>query len=138
MVRIKKSRALGLLNLTPLLDVMFLLIIFFLVATRFADEERELEVILPSASEARPMTVEPEIIIVNIDDQGRVMVGGKFVDPTELELLLRQAAANNPVNQTVNIRADKRVPLEHAVDVINICKKVGIYDPVITTEGPGG
>ena len=51
-VKIKNSRALGTLSLTPLIDVVFLLLVFFLVATRFAQEDRELDVLLPSASTA--------------------------------------------------------------------------------------
>ena len=49
-VKIKKGTALGALSLTPLIDIVFLLLIFFLVATRFAEEDRERDVELPSAS----------------------------------------------------------------------------------------
>ena len=51
-VKIKQGRALAALSMTPLIDVVFLLLIFFLVATRFEQEDRELDVVLPSASEA--------------------------------------------------------------------------------------
>ena len=54
-IKLKQGRALGSLSLTPLIDVVFLLLIFFLVATRFAQEDRELDVELPSASEAKPL-----------------------------------------------------------------------------------
>ena len=65
-VKIKQGRALAALSMTPLIDVVFLLLIFFLVATRFEQEDRELDVVLPSASEAKPMTVAPEELFVNI------------------------------------------------------------------------
>ena len=51
-VKIDKGSALDSLSLTPLIDIVFLLLIFFLVATKFAEEERELAVMLPEASEA--------------------------------------------------------------------------------------
>ena len=50
-VRIRKSSVLQSLSLTPLIDVVFLLLVFFLVATRFAEEDRQLDVKLPTASE---------------------------------------------------------------------------------------
>ena len=56
-VRIDKGSALDSLSLTPLIDIVFLLLIFFLVATKFAEEERELAVMLPEASEAQPLSI---------------------------------------------------------------------------------
>ena len=69
-VKIRSSRALGTLNLTPLIDVVFLLLVFFLVATRFAEEDRELDVLLPSASEAAAVTAEPNELAINISETG--------------------------------------------------------------------
>ncbi len=69
-VAIKKSTALGKLNLTPMIDVVFLLLIFFLVATRFEEQERELNVVLPQASEAMPLTAKPKELFVNVDREG--------------------------------------------------------------------
>ena len=134
-VRIKKNAAAGMLSMTPLIDVLFMLLIFFLVATKFADEDYELDLILPAASEAQPLTVQPKIVIINVDADGRYLVDGKFLDIDELSLLLQQTVANNPVNQTVHIRADKRVPVEYPVQAINACMKAGIYDHRLMTEG---
>jgi len=132
-VRIKKGTALGSLSLTPLIDVVFLLLIFFLVATRFAQEDRELDVPLPDASEAKPLTVAPKEIFVNIDKDGRYFVDGQVLEPVELEDILLRAATNNPVNQSVVIRADKRVAFDYVVQAINLCKKAGIHDYMANT-----
>ncbi len=134
-VKLKRGQALGTLSLTPLIDVVFLLLIFFLVATRFAQEDRELDVVLPSASEARPLTVQPRELFVNIDHQGNFFIDGKTLNGDEVEAVLRQAVANNPVNQSVIIRADKRVQLDYAVLVMNLCNKVGILDYKLTIDG---
>ncbi len=134
-VKLKRGQALGTLSLTPLIDVVFLLLIFFLVATRFAQEDRELDVVLPSASEARPLTVQPRELFVNIDHQGNFFIDGKTLNGEEVEAVLRQAVANNPVNQSVIIRADKRVQLDYAVLVMNLCNKVGILDYKLTIDG---
>ena len=59
-VKIRKGNALSSLSLTPLIDVVFLLLVFFLVTTRFAQEDYELNVVLPSASKAQPLIAEPK------------------------------------------------------------------------------
>jgi biopolymer transport protein ExbD len=134
-VKIKTDTALGSLSLTPLIDVVFLLLIFFLVATRFAQEDRELDVPLPDASEAQPLMVAPTEIFINIDKEGRYFVDGKILEAAELEAILVRAATNNPVNQAVIIRADKRVPFDFVVQAINLCKRAGIHEYMANTAG---
>jgi len=134
-VKIKKSSSLDVLNLTPLIDVVFQLLLFFLVVTRFASEDRELDVMLPAASEAKPLIAQPRELFVNIDHQGQYFVQGKIVSGDEVERILRQAAADNPASQSVIIRADKRVQLDSAVFVMNACNKAGIFDYTLTTSG---
>jgi biopolymer transport protein ExbD len=136
-VKIKKGTALGSLSLTPLIDVVFLLLVFFLVATRFAQEDRELEVQLPTASEARPLTEEPKELFVNIDKDGNYFVSGQRLAATEVEGALRQAVADNPVNQSVVIRADRRVPFDFVVTVMDLCNRAGVRDYTVTTQGEG-
>ena len=135
-VQFQSGNSLTSLSLTPLIDVVFLLLIFFLVATRFAEEERELDLPLPDATEAQPLTVEPQEIFVNIDQAGQYVVSGQQVSLDELEQILNRAAANNPVHQSVIIRADKRVPFDFVVQAINLCKKVGIRKYMANTAGP--
>lgn len=136
-IKIKQSRALGALSLTPLIDVVFLLLIFFLVATRFADQDRELDVELPAASEAVPLTVQPKEVFVNINKDGQFFMGGRFMEADEVEDMLRVAVQNNPVNQSVIIRADKRVEFDYVITVMNLCNKVHA-DYTVTTAGEGG
>lgn len=134
-VRIKQGTSLGVLNMTPLIDVVFQLLLFFLVATRFAAEDRELDVMLPAASEAKPLIAQPRELFVNIDHQGQYFIQGKIVSGDEVEHILRQAAVDNPANQSVIIRADRRVQLDAAVFVMNACNKAGIFDYTLTTSG---
>jgi biopolymer transport protein ExbD len=137
-VKINKGAALSALSITPLIDVVFLLLIFFLVASRFEQEDRELAVQLPSASEAKPLTEKPREVFVNIDKSGRYYVGGKILPAEEVYEVLRRASTDNPGHQSVVIRADKRVALDYAVVVMNLCNRAGIFDYTITTEGDGG
>jgi len=133
-IRIEKGQALSSLSLTPLIDVVFLLLIFFLVATRFAEEERELEVVLPEASEAKPLIVKPKELMVNVTAQGEYFVNGKALDEAGLELALKQAWVNNPGRQQVVIRADRESRTRHVAVVMNLCNKANIHDYTLATE----
>ena len=151
-VHIDKGSALATISLTPLIDVVFLLLIFFLVATKFAEEERELDVVLPEASEAQPLTSVPKEIFVNVvyyvetgktahlpDDQKlRYFVTGKMLNLTQLEQVLKQAWVNNPGRQTVVVRADERCQYKHVIAAKNACLKANIRDIRETTRQAGG
>ena len=139
-VKIDKGRSAGLVNLTPMIDVVFQLLLFFLVASKFAEDERELKIVLPHASEARPLTTKPDLLFVNVDAQGRYFIGREEFNADGLEAKLQQIAANNPGQQTVEIRADRQCRWEFVVTVMNLCNKVGIRDYRVTTtalEKPG-
>jgi biopolymer transport protein ExbD len=133
-ITIRKSKALESLNLTPLIDIVFLLLIFFLVATRFAQEDRELPVQLPSAANALPMTLEPNELIVNVDQSGTYIVQGTAMDLAGVERVVRQAVADNPIQQVVVIRGDKNVPLQAAVTLMDLCAKLKVPSYKISTE----
>jgi len=124
-VKLNTGASLGALSMMPLLDEVFLLLIFFLVATRFAEEDREMEMPLPDASEAMPLTVAPKEVFININVDGRFFVGGKEVEAAELEQILMRTSANNP-HQTAIIRADKNVPWQFVITAGNLCKRAGV------------
>lgn len=127
-ITLKSSKALGLFNMTPMFDMMFLLIIFFLVTSQFEQEERELDVQLPEGTEAMPLTARPQEIFINIDEQGRYFVDSKILSLAELEQFLRQAATNNPTRATVIVRADKRAQWDYVAAAFRACNKAGIRD----------
>jgi biopolymer transport protein ExbD len=135
-VKIEKGKAAELLNFTPMIDVVFLLLIFFLVATHFADEDRELDVTLASASEARPLTAPEEAVFVNIDREGKFFVDGRAMAVDDMEAFLRQKLTNNPASLAVKIRPDTRGSLQPYVTAVNICKKVGIRNASLVTQAP--
>ena len=126
------------IEMTPMIDMVFLLLIFFLVATRFAQEDREIDVPLPDASEAMPLTIAPKELFINIDQDGKFLVNGQILDADELEEVLVRAVTNNPVNQSVVIRSHKRAAVEYTVTAINLCKRAGIRDYMMNTIGEGG
>jgi len=136
-VKIDKGSALSNLSITPLIDVVFLLLIFFLVATKFAEIERQQEVLLPDASEAKPMTDEPNELFINIDEKGRYFVSGEMVDLAELDDILKQAYIDNPGNASVIIRADERAMFKFIFAARNACIKARIFDVREAARGGG-
>ena len=109
-------------DLTPVIDVVFLLLIFFLVATEYHQEERELDVVLPEVTQAQPLTMTKELI-VNITKAGEYKVAGRDYDEQQLYLIIREAKENNP-QMTALIRGDGQSALRHAVRVMGMCNKV--------------
>jgi biopolymer transport protein ExbD len=133
-IQLNKGRALDSLNLTPLIDVVFLLLIFFLVATQFSQDDQQLPIKLPSARNALPMTVLPEELVVNIGADGSYMVRGERVQAERLEAILAQSVADNPVQQTVILRGDRRTEFQSVVTVIDMCNRVKVPSYRITTS----
>ena len=122
------------LSITPLIDMVFLLLIFFLVATEFAKEERELRVLLPEASEAQPLISTPREMFINIDADGRYFVRGETLTLDKLDSVLELAWVNNPGRVSVIIRADKRCRWQYVVAAINACLKAKIRDYRVTAR----
>ena len=141
-VMIEKGSALSSLSLTPLIDIVFLLLIFFLaVATRFADEEtkfareeRELDVMLPEASEAKPLSVDPDETIIVIDEQGRYFVKDSMVSLKQLDRILKQVRVNNPGRESVVIQADGNVKYAYVVAAMNSCMKAKIRNYTFSAQ----
>jgi len=135
-IAIKRSAGVGNLSLTPMIDVVFLLLIFFLVTSEFEDEEQRLKIVLPTASSATPMTRKPREIVIDIDPEGRVFLRGQATEFEELERLLTAAVSENPTNQSAIIRADGATSFQPVVSVMDICNRTGIADYSVTTREP--
>ncbi len=111
-------------NLTPVIDVVFLLLIFFLVATRFDQEERELPVELPEVVQAQPLAA-TQGLIINILRDGTYKVVQQEYNEEQLASLIRIAKKNNP-HQTALIRGDGESALRHAARVMSLCNREGM------------
>ena len=113
------------INLTSMLDVVMLLIIFFMVGTKFAEDERQTGLQLPSVSENFALSGQPDEIVVNVDAAGKVKVKDEDLDADALRILLEAARFAYP-NQSVVIRGDGRCPYQLVMDVFSTCKEAGI------------
>jgi len=124
------------INMTPLIDMVFLLLIFFLVATTFAQAEKDQSVNLPGSDSPKPLSAPPNDVIVNITRQGAVRVGGRAYSLTELTGLFADLAKNQK-DRDVLIRADKDSRHEHFARVVDLAYKAGISKTKIGYIIPG-
>ena len=115
------------INMTSMLDVVFNLLVFFLVATTMAQEEREIGVQLPNTSSFRPLSAPPQQLVLNVKEDGSTVVTGKTYDAPALAALLAQVAKDEP-DRVVLIRADERGPHRHFAGVARMAKQAGIRE----------
>ena len=123
-------------NLTPMIDVVFLLLIFFMVATTFLDPEREIEVELPTAQSAGEPERIPDEIVINILQDGRVFNEGQELSRAELDLLLKRAAQHDP-ETPVTIRGHRLAQHQSVVSVMDACGTAGLFNLAVGTSSPG-
>lgn len=113
------------INLTSMLDVVMLLIIFFMVGTRFSEEERQTDIQVPTVADNTSLSGAPDEIILNVSAEGQVSVKGEPQSPESLTTLLKSAQAGFP-NQGVIIRGDGRCRYQQIMDAFSACKEAGI------------
>ncbi len=123
--RIKPS-----INITSLIDVMFLLLIFFMVSSTFR-QQMGIEVTLPEAETASSLKVEQHEITV--DKTGQMFFDGKMVDRTDLRTALKKVVDSKP-DATIVLKADKEANFGSVVSAIDIARSVGGTKLIIPTE----
>lgn len=119
-------------DLTPVIDMVFLLLIFFLVATTFQQVEREMNVVLPTSAAAAPISASLRELVINVSADGTIIVAGRPMDEADLAAMVKSAVAGNP-NQKVSIRGDRAAAYSNIVRVLDICKASGIQEPYLDT-----
>jgi biopolymer transport protein ExbD len=112
--------------MTSLIDVVFLLLIFFLVATNFSRRETDHAVILPNSEAGTVDAKVPARLVINIREQGVVVVNSRILDgDAALRKTVAEFVAAQPGRPAV-IRADARVPYRNVMRVFGICRAGGV------------
>lgn len=124
-IRPKQTEQDAPINLMPLIDMVFLLLIFFLVATTFAQEERDKRVKLPITSSPKPLSAPPRQVVINILADGTTKVGARVHSRDKLAALLSRVARDEP-DRMILIRADKESRHRFFAGVVALCRQVGI------------
>ena len=122
-------------NLAPMIDVVFLLLIFFMVATTFVEKEKELGVELPVAESGDEAAPDNDEIVINLTREGSIVLNGEEIERSALLELLGRAARRDP-ETPVTIRGDKEVFHEHVVSVMDAVRTSGLTNlGVMTLDG---
>jgi len=121
-------------NLTPLIDVVFLLLIFFMVSTTFEQQSR-IQIELPEAT-ATPAETEDETLEIVIDAQGRYFIGERQVVNTELKTLKSaiSKAVEGRETLTVIIRADASTPHQAVITALDATSQLGLTQISLATS----
>ena len=123
------------IQLAPMIDVVFLLLIFFIVLWNYARCETEIDISVPAA----PAGENPERtigeIVVNVKKEGQIIIEG--VEKTEEETLemFNNIVAAYP-DQALILRGDKEASFDHIVKILNLCKKANIWNISFATSQP--
>lgn len=121
------------LNLTSMVDVLFLLIIFFMVGTQFTDQERNIDLQVPQVSEAGALTSAPERRVVNVDRDGRISLDRQAVTLGELTARL-SVARREYAGLGVIVRGDGQGEFQSVADVLSACREAGIEEMGISVR----
>jgi biopolymer transport protein ExbD len=121
------------LNLTPLIDVVFNLIIFFMVTTTFGEWESGLAVKVPQVKQSGTLAPAPEKRVVNVLRDGRVVLDRQFVSLDELTRRLATARQQYSALGVV-VRGDAEGPFQNVASVLSACREAGISDMGISVR----
>lgn len=123
------------MNLTSMIDVLFLLIIFFMVATKFDEFERNIDVAVPQVADAGDASPPQQTLAVNVFADGHVELDGRSVALDELTQ--RLAAARGLGDPSVVIRGDAACPFQHVAAALAACRQANISELGISVRLAG-
>ena len=131
--RKKTKPALPQFQMTAMMDVVFLLLCFFVTTSVFSQWECEVELTLPTATTATAPERMPGEIILNVDKEGAVTVNQHRLTPEELATRLKKVVKFFP-GQPVVIRADKQTSYDDLMKVIDVCRSADVWSFSLATK----
>jgi biopolymer transport protein ExbD len=127
---LKKSEEDYSINLPSMTDIIFLLLIFFMVATVLKDSTRRLDVQLPEARTGQ--TSEAQRLTIEMAADGAMSLNGELISQEELEQQLQPAG--DDAQRSVIIKADKRLSYGKVIEVMGLCQAAGIADIAVAVK----
>lgn len=126
----KDQEGAGEIDLTPMLDVVFILLIFFIVTSVFV-KEAGYEVLRPIASTAETIEVDP--ILIAVSPAGEIWMDGDVVIPRNIRLRIEQRLSEAP-NAGVVIQADQAAQNQYVLQILNAAREAGVASIQIAAE----
>jgi biopolymer transport protein ExbD len=121
-------------NMTPMIDVVFLLIIFFLVSSHLARQENRLPLELPLAAEFDSLDPEKAPLTISVDEQARLRVGGNVIDVPTLRQILADWSDRFGSDAAIRIRTDGSVQYQYVEPVLREAALAGVTDAAIAVR----
>jgi biopolymer transport protein ExbD len=121
--------------IAPMVDILLVILVFFIVTWNFALSENELDVRVPNASKANEAQPYVGQVVINITASGTVIVNRKPKSLQELLDLLKKLSQLYP-DQAVIVRGDQGVEYKHIVEVLDICRQADIWNVAFATGKP--
>ena len=120
--------------MTPMIDVVFLLIIFFLVSSHLARQETRLPLDLPTAQSHGPVDLESAALTISVDADANWRVGGDIVQEPELQAILVDHVERQGGAAAVRIRTDQSIEYRYVEPILRAAAKSGIADASIAVR----
>ncbi len=114
-------------QMAPMIDIVFLLLIFFMVASIYGQWESKIGINVPTADSGVDASRTPGEIIINLDKDGNIFVNSMSFTPEKLQDLLNQIVEKFKGHPVI-IRADKETDYKDVITIIDICRKVDIWN----------
>ncbi len=121
--------------IAPMVDILLVLLGFFMLTWSFARQERELDVQMPSAGEAKEQRRSVGEVIINVKADGSLVMNRRAMTPAELLAALSRVAELYP-DQAVVLRGDQRVDYGHIVQTLDVCRRANIWNVAFATAAP--
>lgn len=122
------------IDISPLIDMVFILLIFFMVSTTFV-KDMKVDIERPGASSAQPAS--SKALRINIDQSGNIYLDGTAVQAWMVQSRVRDFIETSG-NQSILVVTDRRVPAERLVEVVDQCRLAGASDVGVATEKEAG
>ena len=123
--------------IAPMVDILLVLLGFFMLTWSFSRQERELDVQMPSAGEAKEQRRSVGEVIINVKADGSLVMNRRPMSPEELFTALSRVASLYP-DQAVVLRGDQRVDYGHIVQTLDLCRRANIWNVAFATATPAG
>lgn len=122
--------------IAPMVDILLVLLGFFMLTWSFARQERELDVQMPTAGETKEQRRSVGEVIINVKSDGSLVMNRRTMTPEALLSALSQVAKLYP-DQAVVLRGDQRVDYGTIVRTLDLCRKANIWNVAFATAIPG-
>jgi len=126
-IRRKIDREEPIINISSLLDVMFILLIFFLATSTLQKEEHDIQVNLPTHSDDSSLSAQSRTLIINVRKDGNYYMQNAIKSLEEMKKVIQDAVVQNP-EQKVLIRGDKEALHGYVAAAVGACKSAGIIE----------